>query len=266
MKKIATFALVGMAAIVMSSGTAFAKTTPTTTEVAATENAATSDNKKTHIFQRDQLEIAAELLGITKDELTSQLQKDGNSLYTLLTEADKLDEYKEAVLESQKDKLDEMVSNNKINQTEADEMYAKIQEQLKTWDGSTPEKENKAYGKINILNIKLSANLLGITEEALQTKLQDGDNLYTLLKEADKLDEYITAVLETEKTRLAEMVTEGKIDQTQADEMYAKIQEHLENWDGSTPEKELTSKTKEKTTTNETTSSKKSNSSKTSSK
>lgn len=80
-------------------------------------------------------EIVCSLTGKTIEEVQSE-RADGKTYGTIAKDSDKLDEFKEEVLEQKKSVLDERVESGDITQEEADEIYNQIQENQVDCDGT----------------------------------------------------------------------------------------------------------------------------------
>lgn len=94
--------------------------------------------------------------------------------------------------------------------------------------------KNKKSSGFGMMNSELICEILGITKEELSQKLKDNDgNIYNILEEAGKVDEYKAAVLAKYKSELDNKVADGKITQEKADEMYALMKESIDKFDGS---------------------------------
>ena len=98
--------------------------------------------------------------------------------------------------------------------------------------------ENKAELKDGMgfsfgLDKSMLCEVLGISEEELKTKLvENNGNLYKVLEEMDKVEEYKAAVLKMTKEALDRAVAEGRITQENADSIYASSKEMMNNCDG----------------------------------
>ena len=77
----------------------------------------------------------ANVLGIDKSTLKEEL-KSGTTAYQMLTEADKLEEYRQLWLDAGESKLNELVSKNKLTRDQADARYEKYMAAVNDWDGT----------------------------------------------------------------------------------------------------------------------------------
>ena len=87
------------------------------------------------------IELAADVLGVTVDELIDQRDETGKTIHEILEDADKLDEFTEAHLAQIKTILAEKVTNGDLTQAEADDWYKQIQERMQE------NIENGTYGR-----------------------------------------------------------------------------------------------------------------------
>lgn len=70
------------------------------------------------------------------------------------------------------------------------------------------------------------ADMLGISEEELKIKIEENSgNIFKVLEDAGKLEEYKIKILENFKSKLDQQVAEGKITQDKADEIYGSMAE-----------------------------------------
>ena len=79
---------------------------------------------------------------------------------------------------------------------------------------------------------KIAATVMNTTETAVETAIQNGTSLGSQLTAAGKLDAFKTAYLAAVKTKFDTVVKSGKMTQTQADQIYNKIQTSVNAWDG----------------------------------
>ena len=80
-------------------------------------------------------DLVSNLLGIDKDTLNEKLAN-GATVYDLLKEAGKIEEYKRALLDAKKEKLDKLVDYGKLTREEADIKIEKYKAKLDNWDGT----------------------------------------------------------------------------------------------------------------------------------
>ncbi len=76
------------------------------------------------------IELAADVLGVTVDELIEQRDETDKTIHEIVVEAGKLDELTQARLDQMKLVLVDKVANGDLTQAEADEWYAEMVERL----------------------------------------------------------------------------------------------------------------------------------------
>jgi len=108
------------------------------------------------------------------------------------------------------------------------------EEQQKNCEKKGHVRKTRRHKEHDAINKDLLTNLLGIDKDTLNEKLANGANVYDLLKEAGKLEEYKKAMLISKKARLDRLVEHGKITREEADIKLEKYRVKLDNWDGST--------------------------------
>jgi hypothetical protein len=81
-------------------------------------------------------EAAADLTGMTLDEVTALRLETGDSYCEIAKEAGKLDEFKAAVLEIKKENLEDRVANGTLTQERATEMLQDIEQDQINCDGT----------------------------------------------------------------------------------------------------------------------------------
>jgi len=144
---IAVTTVFGMAVTSMAS-TETIETQPASEESQTTERSASiteqpaestskkesrTDSKGTH--GANVISVAADVLGMTKDEVKEAV-KDGK-VGDLLIAQDKVEAFKTAYLTETQTKLNEKVADGSLTQDEADEAYAKAEEKMASYDGTT---------------------------------------------------------------------------------------------------------------------------------
>ena len=75
------------------------------------------------------------------------------------------------------------------------------------------------------------ADILGVTEEELRDMIKEADgNIFKVLEDAGKLDEYKAAILQNFRAKLDEQVASGAITKEKADEAYGMLKEAVDNF------------------------------------
>jgi polyhydroxyalkanoate synthesis regulator phasin len=166
------------------------------------------------------LEVAAETLGLTTEELRTQLQ-DGKSL-AQVAEAQGVDKQEliDALVAAGEERLDEA-------KAALPERIAEAVEATHTpGDHGGPGFGRGPGGRG--ANLEVAAEALGVTVEDLRTALRDGKTIAEVAEEkgVDK-QKVIDALVAEAETKIAEAVTDGKITQEQADERLEKLTERI---------------------------------------
>ncbi|WP_421119233.1 hypothetical protein ACE2AJ_17985 [Aquihabitans daechungensis] len=164
------------------------------------------------------LEVAAETLGLTTEELRTQLEA-GKSLADV-AEAEGVEKQKliDALVEAGEARLDEA--------------KAALPERVAELVEATPG-EHGGFGHGGMrermgARLEAAAEALGISEDDLKTELKAGKTLAEVAEEkgVDK-QKVIDALVADAKARTAEAVEAGKITQEQADEHLANVTERI---------------------------------------
>jgi hypothetical protein len=100
-----------------------------------------------HFFLGDKLASAAEYLGLTEDELRTQL-RGGKSLAEIAeAEGKPVDGLKQAILAGAKSTLDEAVANERLTQEQADAVYERLQSSIDDIvNGTFGERFGRGFG------------------------------------------------------------------------------------------------------------------------
>ena len=92
------------------------------------------------------LGTAAEVLDMPKEDLAQQL-KDGKSLAEVAeAKGMSVEDFKSALLDEEKAKLDTLVGEDKLTQTQADKIYEKFQENIDTIVNAVPGEDGPCHG------------------------------------------------------------------------------------------------------------------------
>jgi DNA-binding phage protein len=158
------------------------------------------------------LEVAAKTLGITTEELRTQLEA-GKSLADV-AKAEGVDKQKliDALVKAGEARLDEAKAT-------LPDRVAKLVDATHKPGEHGPGGHGGPDGHGRGAGLEAAAKALGITEDALKTELKDGKTLAEVAKEkgVDK-QKVIDALVAEAKARSAAAVKAGKITQAQADE------------------------------------------------
>ena len=197
-----------------------AQETPTTTAPGGTEQGSADAGAPDRGPGRRggiDLEVAAETLGLTTEELRTQL-RDGKSL-AQVAEAEGVDKQEliDALVAAGEERLEEAKASLPERVAEAVEST------------HTPGEHGPGRGPgIRGARIEAAAEVLGVSEDDLRTALRDGTTLAEVAEEKGvDVQDVIDALVADAKTRIAEAVTDGKITQEQADERLESLTDHI---------------------------------------
>lgn len=91
------------------------------------------------------VDIVSKLTGKTVDALYQE-RAQGKTYGTIAKEAGKLDEFKDEMLKSKKEILDERVKEGRLTQAQADEIYNSIKNNVANCDGTGSQRLGQKYG------------------------------------------------------------------------------------------------------------------------
>jgi len=116
--------------------------------------------------------------------------------------------------------LSGLVTDGTLTQAQADEVASTLE--------SSDALRGGRHGGHGGLDLDAAATALGMTEAELRTAL-DGDKTLAQVAadEGVAVDTLITAIVEAEKTEIAQAVTDGELTQAQADERLADLTERV---------------------------------------
>lgn len=167
------------------------------------------------------LEVAATTLGLSTDELRTQLEA-GKSL-AQVAEAQGVDKQKliDALVAAGEKQLDEA-------KAALPDRVAEAVESTHTGGGDHGGRGPGGPGGRGGMGLETAAKALGITEDDLKSALQDGKTIAEVAEEKGvDVQKVIDALVTEAKTRSAEAVKAGKITQAEADEHLADITERI---------------------------------------
>ncbi|MHB8781544.1 MAG: hypothetical protein ACYC55_09195 [Candidatus Geothermincolia bacterium] len=173
------------------------------------------------------MEIIAEQLGMSEDELREQLL-DGKTIAELASEKGvELQAIIDAVMNDARERMAKEVAEEDITQKRADEMLEHMEERL------TEMLENGG-GRMRAMRggmmdqFELIAEQLGLSEQELREEIRDGNSVAELAEgKGIGLQTVIDAVLNQAREQLAQEVADENITQKRADEMLEKLEERL---------------------------------------
>jgi hypothetical protein len=179
----------------------------------------------------DSLAAAAKYLGLSESALRDQLQ-DGKSLADVAKAQNKdVNGLKDAILAAAKSDLDKAVSDKKLTQSQADDVYSRLKDRIDDMVNGQlhlrgPHFLVKPFGA----DLSTAAKYLGLSESALRDQLQDGKSLADVAKAQSKdVDGLEQAILAAQKADLDEAVSDKKLTQSQADDVYSRLKDHIDD-------------------------------------
>jgi hypothetical protein len=184
----------------------------------------------------DSLAAAAKYLGLSESALRDQLN-DGKSLADIAKAQNKdLDGLKQAILAAAKSDLDKAVSDKKLTQSQADDVYTRLkngiddmvngQLRMRFHGPGGPGGPGFLFGD----KLDAAAKYLGLSESALRDQLRDGKSLADVAKAQSKdVDGLEQAILAAQKADLDKAVSDKKLTQSQADEIYNRLKDRIDD-------------------------------------
>jgi hypothetical protein len=193
----------------------------------------------------DSLTAAAKYLGLSESDLRTQLQ-DGKSLADVAKAQSKdLDGLEQAILAAAKSDLDKAVSDKQLTQSQADDVYNRLKSNIDDmvngqlrlhFRGPGGPGGPHIFGTSFGDDLTAAAKYLGLTESALRTQLQDGKSLADVAKAQSKdVNGLEQAILAAQKADLDKAVSDKKLTQSQADDIYNGLKSHIDDLVNSKP-------------------------------
>jgi ribosomal protein S20 len=179
----------------------------------------------------DQLEAAAEYLGVTRAELMEELS-DGDSLADVARQKGKsVEGLKTAMRNALEADLDEAVADDVITREHADRLYEKLAPQIdRLVEQGLPVPKPFGFGFGGGEVFEAAADYLGLTEAQLRDELSDGDSLADVAGDRGKSVEGLkTAMRNALKADLDEAVEKGALTREHADEMLEELSDILDD-------------------------------------
>jgi hypothetical protein len=193
----------------------------------------------------------AEALGMTEADLRTELQAGKSVADVASAKGVALDAVVNAVIAAQTTSLSHAVTDGRITQAQADALLANLRvtlpgqlqtKQVAGLEGSGFGGRGGRGGPGGMrggASLTTVATALGITEAELQTELQAGKTIAAVaMAKGVDVSVVSNALLEAEKTKLAQAVTDGKLTQAQADERLANAQTRINDFlNGTLPQR-----------------------------
>jgi hypothetical protein len=181
----------------------------------------------------DSLAAAAKYLGLSESALRDQLN-DGKSLADVAKAQSKdVNGLKDAILAAAKSDLDKAVSDKKLTQSQADDVYSRLKDRIDDMVNGQLRVHFRGPGGPGFgfgANLDAAAKYLGLSESALRDQLQDGKSLADVAKAQSKdVDGLEQAILAAQKADLDKAVSDKKLTQSQADDIYSRLKDHVDD-------------------------------------
>jgi uncharacterized protein YidB (DUF937 family) len=251
-KYMAVYGMAGAAALtglgigmVLGPGSALADTNSGTSTTISTAAANATANRGTPPANRpspgprvDDLSIAAQTIGISEADLRSALQN-GQSIADV-AKAHNVDEQKviDAIVATHTKAIDQAVTDGKLTQARADQMKTDLATRVKSHveqagmpAGRSGPRGGPAADGVNRPNdVAIAASTIGVSESDLRTALQNNQSIADVAK-AHNVDEQkvIDAISAADTKAIDQAVTDGKLTQTQADQMKSNLPAHVKD-------------------------------------
>jgi hypothetical protein len=178
----------------------------------------------------DSLAAAAKYLGLTESALRDQLN-DGKSLADVAKAQNKdVDGLKDAILAAAKGDLDKAVSDKRITQAQADDVYNGLKDRIDDMVNGQLHFRGPGFARPFGADLSAAAKYLGLGESALRDQLRDGKSLADVAKAQSKdVDGLKSALLAAQKADLDKAVSDKKLTQSQADDIYNGLKSRIDD-------------------------------------
>jgi hypothetical protein len=177
------------------------------------------------------LEVAAETLGISEEDLRTQLQS-GKSIADVA--GDRTDEVIAAIVKACEEHLAADVAAGRLTQEQADARKADLTQHVTDFVNKVPPARGEGDGPGGPgrpghpgirAELSVVAKTIGITPAELRTQLESGKSIAAIA--GDKTDAVIAALVADAQAHLDQAVKDGKLTQAQADERKADLNERI---------------------------------------
>jgi hypothetical protein len=180
----------------------------------------------------DALSAAAKYLGLSESDLRAKLGN-GQSLADIAKARGKdAAGLQQAILDSAKADLDKTVSDKKITQAQADDIYNGLKARIADIVNGNlrfrgPDRPGKAlFGDA----LGAAAKYLGLSESDLQTKLGNGQSLADIAKAQGKSTSGLEdAIVAAQQSALDQAVKDKRLTQAQADKILSELKAHADD-------------------------------------
>ncbi len=174
----------------------------------------------------------AEVLSMDVQDLESAL-KSGSTIETLAQKQSvDLDTLIDTLAENYSERFTKDVTDGKLTQAEADQNLSDLKAALEEWftSGTRPDSLASEMQPLS-QELRLVADALDMSDVELQTALDGGKTLADLVKAQNlSLANLIKAVSSKYSETFAQMITDGKMTQSDVDKMLADLEANLTEW------------------------------------
>jgi len=180
------------------------------------------------------MDAAATVLGMSVDDLMAEL-KDGKSLADVAAAKGISQEKLTTDLLAQvKTQMDGLVSDGKLTQEQADNIYTQTESNIDQIVSDTSGfnfgpgfGERGPHGGVQVMDA--AATVLGMSVDDLMTELKDGKSLADVAEaKGISVEKLTTDLLAQVKTQLDGLVSDGKLTQEQADNIYTQTESNID--------------------------------------
>ncbi|MHB8986148.1 MAG: DUF2680 domain-containing protein, partial [Eubacteriales bacterium] len=152
------------------------------------------------------LDGAAGVLGLTADQLKQELQSGKTMQQIVEGHGLTMDQFKQQMLDAQKQDLAKKVSDGKLTQEQADKIISRMGND-KGWAGFFGGKGMRDGGRPFGRNLDSVAGVLGVAADQLKQEMQSGKNMQQIIEgHGLTLDQFHQKMLEVQKQELAKKV------------------------------------------------------------
>ena len=127
-----------------------------------------------------------------------------------------------------KNRIDQAVKDGRLTQAEATRVKAAIDRESVPMLGPGFRHHGPGHFGRGPHALEAAAKYLGMTQAALRTQLESGKTLAQVARDRNKsVDGLVTALVAEKKARIEQGVKDGQLTRAQADELLARMKEHV---------------------------------------
>lgn len=122
-----------------------------------------------------------------------------------------------------------LVDGGKLAQADADTAIGALDTKAAEIESNRDKQKGlNSAGHLGGLSQAAIASIIGVSEDKIESQLADGVTIWKIASDAGKLDALKTAILDQAKKQLADLVTNGKLTQTESYTQLAELQTKVE--------------------------------------